>query len=581
MSSASEVFPQYLIHAGDAVQSYNSLEEWQTNFADPLSFAWRSKRMHSPPAILYAHGNHDQDTTNRYIYTTGPRKGENWFSATLGTARFIVLDSQPLHLFKAQLDWLQRETRLETWNRASFRIAIVHIAPFIEYWEPRAWEELGEKHWGDYVKMNHFTQEHLQLVTLVRSKYRNFQHRIFLFSISNNMNPSIQILPVEIFHYIFDNLDAQTILFSIRPTCRLFQAMNVISLRLCDNEYTPNQIASFISLIHLRQFARLHSITFFVEKLYVTIDQLESFLLLMPSLIYLKLIGEQCELDVFQTPEDLDLIIESFRSSFWIEYKKWFVTCQFRSNDSNRIQIYSIPICKSVLQYELDSYYIHRSNSTILLNYDLFAIQYINEPFLPLKLSTYGIMKEKKLTKSNAMFPNITKLNLTIERRSPMNSLEFLRSVVDVSKLVEVKLESHCFHKNNQNLLFEIISILEQAYSLSSLIIHSRCCKYELYPFLNHIFSIIPRQIKRLQTPINQLDQIETILKRCQNLLVVRFEITRLKFSQEVIDWFNPNTMDSTFRRHDRCDVIWIEKKIDCIKHNHKRIKLNENQFDP
>ncbi|CAF5145643.1 unnamed protein product [Rotaria sp. Silwood1] len=190
-------------------------------------------------------------------------------------------------------------------------------------------------------------------------------------------------------------------------------------------------------------------------------------------------------------------------------------------------------------------------------------------------------MKEKKLTKSNAMFPNITKLNLTIERRSPMNSLEFLRSVVDVSKLVEVKLESHCFHKNNQNLLFEIISILEQAYSLSSLIIHSRCCKYELYPFLNHIFSIIPRQIKRLQTPINQLDQIETILKRCQNLLVVRFEITRLKFSQEVIDWFNPNTMDSTFRRHDRCDVIWIEKKIDCIKHNHKRIKLNENQFDP
>ncbi|CAF3374646.1 unnamed protein product [Rotaria sp. Silwood1] len=152
MSSASEVFPQYLIHAGDAVQSYNSLEEWQTNFADPLSFAWRSKRMHSPPAILYAHGNHDQDTTNRYIYTTGPRKGENWFSATLGTARFIVLDSQPLHLFKAQLDWLQRETRLETWNRASFRIAIVHIAPFIEYWEPRAWEELGEKHWGDYVR---------------------------------------------------------------------------------------------------------------------------------------------------------------------------------------------------------------------------------------------------------------------------------------------------------------------------------------------------------------------------------------------------------------------------------------------
>jgi predicted phosphodiesterase len=151
-SSSAKVFPHYLIHVGDAVQSYDSLEQWQTNFADPLSFAWSSGQMPSPPPILYAHGNHDQDVNNRYTYTTGQQQGKNWFSVTLGAARFVVLDSQPPNRFETQLDWLRREIHLTTWMQASFRIAIVHIAPFIEYWDPHAWEELGEKHWGKYVR---------------------------------------------------------------------------------------------------------------------------------------------------------------------------------------------------------------------------------------------------------------------------------------------------------------------------------------------------------------------------------------------------------------------------------------------
>jgi hypothetical protein len=38
-ATSAKVFPHYLIHVGDAVQSYDSLEQWQTNFADPLSSA--------------------------------------------------------------------------------------------------------------------------------------------------------------------------------------------------------------------------------------------------------------------------------------------------------------------------------------------------------------------------------------------------------------------------------------------------------------------------------------------------------------------------------------------------------------
>ncbi|CAF1478087.1 unnamed protein product [Rotaria sp. Silwood1] len=325
---------------------------------------------------------------------------------------------------------------------------------------------------------------------------------------------SIETLPVELFHCILDNLDTETIVFSIRHVCRLFRSFvktydryivnltliskrnyyllcrlinphHVISLKLANEERTTNQIDLFISLVRLRQFTRLHSITLLnikeyqlnfilkrinlnlltafsfninryddrrikttnkylrlivsqlnfrkmefnlnterlskfswpyncsiqylvvnenitmdnlsiifqcsphlhkiilkqkleenivtnislkstpqiyfpqltsltMEKLPITIAILESFLSLTPSLVYLKLIGEHfmfdgkrweqfieinlLNLDKFEfyldywslekkTSADLELIIASFRTPFWIEHKKWFVTC--------------------------------------------------------------------------------------------------------------------------------------------------------------------------------------------------------------------------------------------------------------
>jgi len=354
----------------------------------------------------------------------------------------------------------------------------------------------------------------------------------------------MEALPVELLHRIFDNLDSQTIVFSVRPVCRFLRSVvktydrhildsklisklnfyalcrlihphNFISLILSNNELTSNQIDLFISLVRLRQLTRLRSLTllnidesqlnfilkrinlaaltFFsctirkyddrrrkttnelltsiiaqsslekiefdiksermlqiswpinctiqyltingsittdnlftilqyspylhtiifkescnkminnitppqyfrqlrsltMEKLDVTIDKLESFLLLTPSLVYLKLIGGKNMLDgkrweqfieinlphldkfefyfvecssIKKTEADLELIIASFRTPFWIEHKKWFVICDCDMNFSNTIYLYSLPICKSFLIYELKSQKLSLSN---------------------------------------------------------------------------------------------------------------------------------------------------------------------------------------------------------------------------
>ncbi|CAF4774864.1 unnamed protein product, partial [Rotaria sp. Silwood2] len=107
---------------------------------------------------------------------------------------------------------------------------------------------------------------------------------------SNNIIPSIETLPLELLHRIFDNFNTETILFSILPVSRLFESSvntynrydlnfhlisksvfhvlcrlinpeNVISLTLSNDYRTSNQIDLFISLFDLKQFTRLRSLT--------------------------------------------------------------------------------------------------------------------------------------------------------------------------------------------------------------------------------------------------------------------------------------------------------------------------------
>ncbi|KAI9250716.1 Metallo-dependent phosphatase-like protein [Sporodiniella umbellata] len=146
LQQVKRVKPHYLLHAGDAVQNYPSLRQWQTDFAAPLSAFGLGQ---SSP-MIYAHGNHDFDPDGMYTYT---RSGEQtWFSFTLANdaIHFIVLDSNLD--WETQDEWLQRETETDSFKNAQFRIVVVHVPPFLEYWDPEAWFQLRQSEWSAFVK---------------------------------------------------------------------------------------------------------------------------------------------------------------------------------------------------------------------------------------------------------------------------------------------------------------------------------------------------------------------------------------------------------------------------------------------
>ncbi|CAF2152162.1 unnamed protein product [Rotaria magnacalcarata] len=99
----------------------------------------------------------------------------------------------------------------------------------------------------------------------------------------------LQVLPIELIHRIFDHLDAETIIFSIRRvskrfytianTCNRYQLdfryafkydlniiarivdlKNVISLTLSDEDEASEQISLFLAHFHIDQFIRLRSL---------------------------------------------------------------------------------------------------------------------------------------------------------------------------------------------------------------------------------------------------------------------------------------------------------------------------------
>jgi predicted phosphodiesterase len=138
--------PHFLLHAGDAVQNYPSLRQWQTDFAAPLSIHSLSQTH----PLIYAHGNHDYDSLGEYIYTR--TSDDPWFAFSMAkrAVRFIVLDSNVD--WEMQDRWLQDEIKSPSFQEAQFRIVVVHVPPFLEYWDPEAWFQLKESEWGAFIK---------------------------------------------------------------------------------------------------------------------------------------------------------------------------------------------------------------------------------------------------------------------------------------------------------------------------------------------------------------------------------------------------------------------------------------------
>ncbi|CAH1756975.1 6342_t:CDS:2 [Entrophospora sp. SA101] len=162
--------PNFILHVGDSVQNFDSLQQWQTDFFDPLI---NYKLIQKSP-MIFAHGNHDFNPLLDYYYTTN----KLWYSFTIANTRWIVLDSNIDE--ESQDKWLIKELSSIESKLAKFRVVVVHIPPFVEFWDPKSWNEKSEKYWGDFVRKRYVPLFQKYDVDLVISGHQhNYQRGQF------------------------------------------------------------------------------------------------------------------------------------------------------------------------------------------------------------------------------------------------------------------------------------------------------------------------------------------------------------------------------------------------------------------
>ncbi|KAI8449782.1 Metallo-dependent phosphatase-like protein [Phakopsora pachyrhizi] len=214
--------PSLIFHLGDAVQHPHNLKQWQTDFWDPLT---HKNSLSSEIPIIYSRGNHDFDHDGKNLYTGGipdvqigemnrsqtsrlssdssleipgiaeadksfttlkihprdPSSRATYFSySPHPRVRVIVCDSNLEPSRKAypgstmsEVDeherWLLWEMARPEWKEASIRIIMVHVPPFVEFWDKAMWTEGHESSWGQYVR-NRFAP-HFHGVSTLTKRY--------------------------------------------------------------------------------------------------------------------------------------------------------------------------------------------------------------------------------------------------------------------------------------------------------------------------------------------------------------------------------------------------------------------------
>ncbi|CAM4927705.1 unnamed protein product [Rotaria socialis] len=351
-----------------------------------------------------------------------------------------------------------------------------------------------------------------------------------------------------------------------------------------------------IELSSLTPCRQIISLTF--EDYSMEMYQLALILSLTPSLIHLKLIGNnnsfqgnQCEqliqenlplLNKFEfflwqqnlTSRNRDIIeeiIEQFRTPFWLEYKRWFITCEYSVENSSEIRLYSIPVCCSYFNYEPEAIKVSCSNLPLIVSDGISTMDNVKNVFVNTRKATTAASKLQIEQLKYHLFLKTTQLALTVEKHWPLNTVQLLSSLIDLSQLVYLKIDSSEI-RFNSDMMTGIASLLKQTCNISSLEIQFSFSQQNSAITAESIYSIIPTHVKHLRVTIYNTHQLNTILELLKfnnHLSSVHFHVIQRQMFDKIIPWLVQNT-NSMYRENRNSLEVWLSKSI---------IQLNQITF--
>jgi hypothetical protein len=302
----------------------------------------------------------------------------------------------------------------------------------------------------------------------------------------------------------------------------------------------------------ITSFKQLTSLTF--EDGRMEISKLDQCFTLTPCLTYLKLIGTgtlftssfdgyqwekilQTKLHSLKTFEfffsiltysnyrshNIESLINSYRTSFWLERINCFITCDYIQN-SRKILLYTLPVCHTYFVYHVDTKKITLSNFDRRINRsDMDNVQNLDFNL------TKDIKINSGLSSSNSViFRNVVNLKLGNDGQWPKYSLQYLSTILDLSHIIKLSLSVNFIPEYMSSTVLNLNLLFNQAFNLRSLFLYDYWTPVNCIQRMEVICSIISSNIRHLQIRVKDFEDIKYILERLEHLTSVTFEYAQM-----------------------------------------------------
>ena len=285
----------------------------------------------------------------------------------------------------------------------------------------------------------------------------------------------------------------------------------------------------------------------------IQILKLDQCLSLMPSLTYLKLIGNGTFFDwsfdgfqwqtILQTrlpslkhlqfffniltsnnyrPSKIDNLISSYQTAFWLETLQCSITCEHIRN-SQKILLYTHPIRQKHFVYYPNAKKTSRSNFLTRTNVnDMDDVQQLEVTL------TKDMNPLSTTTSQNYLFRHVDDLKLGNGGDWPKNSLQILSNILDLSHLVTLSLSISFIPEYMSHTISQIQLLFNRACNLHSLLLYDYWTPENCSQRMEIICSIITLNIKHLQIRVKDFNDIKYILERLEHLTSVTFEYAQM-----------------------------------------------------
>ncbi|CAF0768220.1 unnamed protein product [Adineta ricciae] len=220
--------------------------------------------------------------------------------------------------------------------------------------------------------------------------------------------------------------------------------------------------------------------------------------------------------------EYIESLLLPFRTPFWTEVKRWFVTGDFYSFPREAVRLYTVSFHNDLFQYPQWFSRVWQSISPIPIN-DTEIMSRIHSLTLNMNQVVNYFESYQIDLPDGYLLPNVTELQLTERHQWLPNSIEILSKVINLTRINDLLLTIGIDRGSTSFKITNLIRLLERTINLRSLDIDiSRNYPNDVWIIAeSDLFSLIPHSIQHLQIPplINEfVKKILTELSRLQSV---------------------------------------------------------------